>query len=1295
MIGQGSPLGDCGANRYRVHRCAALALSFLCVLLFATSGAAQNKRRAAAPPLELRLRVKWGYEKPRAWQGIIEVSQGEILELRHLGSSADGAASYRLRDGRIEVDELTPRTQSEIEIVVQSARDAELVVHLEENAAGALRRQAAIPLANLIAKPAQLSAAEDAPWLNASRAPGDELRIQFEGGRRIYSVGETATVTIEPHEILGDPSSVTLPLQLRADLRLVSLKTREEVWYERRELESDAMGVLPSLPSISVFLPREEGAYEFVVKLENRRFLSNGFAPVERRQSLIVLADNAPGRSDAAWRSLVEIDPTVRSWWDSLRVLPSIKGIPGLNAPAAPVASAKTGIVSRGGRKWAALPPGSWQAIPLTTAAVGEPHIVQIELPQETSTTPRILLLEQRASGQVATIGLDASGIISRDASTEKNKVQPPETCVQSLVYWPTTSTVWLVVASREDSDRESYFGKVQQFAGPSVLPPLATANRSDRGRILAMELRSDRWREQFGADDSASAGATEANYQASVRLASYLKAKGYNCARLLVASGGKALFPSEYFDGPVEQSAELDRVELLLRVLARDRLLFIPEIAFNAPLSPLETLRDSADQIVPGADMIMKSGAAVRLAGLDASGVGPLYNPLDSEVQSAMRSALEDFLDRYAHLESFGGLAMRLTPDCFSRLPSEEWGKDSPTLDRFAQNVERVRQEPKSRPNQRASFVEANKREAWLTWRAQELGGFYDWVQSRVAESRPEAKLYLPLNGLLEGQASEQKIRDVLFGASGASLRDLWLAAGIDPQSWKSLGDMVFLRPTHFESDNSPVSKLYFAAENSDEWRQFMEAFRITGASASPQDLQVTLSGFAQRGPFRKLDSESFVIPLPRSFANANPLVEAVLASDPFAFSVTDVSALAHADSPGADWIEIFRRLPPDMMKSVAPRAASSGNSTAPPSTPVVIRQATSASRTWFYAVNPCPFPVTITVDIQAPPGAKLEALGGKKLPPTHPIGQILSWSYTLAPREMVGAAISSPKSKLLSYSTSVDHKIVVELRQELAALRSRLLLANQSAHRPYDVLKNPQFDGEAGAAFEGDFGWEIVSGDPASATIVPDNSDGTCVKMMSRGDVVSLRSQVIPYPQSQRLVFSIDLRTDSNGDKPPEVKVIIEGEINGQPFIKRATVNRTKTLNRSWQNLRFPIDYLPEVKNLRVGVDLCSAGSLYVDRAALGDFWYSKDESQPVLKELAIANHELEENRVTAAQRLMSGYLPNYLREQLAQPETRSPQQIAMPPANGKSTGNTDRSLQDRVNDLLPLPKNLIQRR
>jgi hypothetical protein len=242
--------------------------------------------------------------------------------------------------------------------------------------------------------------------------------------------------------------------------------------------------------------------------------------------------------------------------------------------------------------------------------------------------------------------------------------------------------------------------------------------------------------------------------------------------------------------------------------------------------------------------------------------------------------------------------------------------------LDRFAANVERLRQEPKGRPNQRAAFVLPDKRDAWLTWRAEELSSFYDALQLRVASARPEARLYLPLSGLLEGPAAEQKIRDSLLGSGSASLSDLWFAAGIDPASWKALRETVFLLPNHWESDRSALSKLYYAAETSEPFRQFGAEFWLAGAASHPQAVHVTLNDFSQRGPFRGSASDSFEAIALRPHGFAHPLVEGLVITDPFAISVNSSTSPSHREQPSGDWMEILRRLPPVMMESVAVRA-------------------------------------------------------------------------------------------------------------------------------------------------------------------------------------------------------------------------------------------------------------------------------------------------------------------------------------------------------------------------------------
>jgi hypothetical protein len=1281
MVGQGSPRGDCGANRSRAYRCAGAALLFLVALTaFPLVAGAQGARRGGETPLELRLRIKWGHEASQSWRGSIEVSSGEIAELRHLGPSADGPASYRLRDGRVEVHELSPRSESEVEILVQSFRDANLMLRLEGTAGAA--SEETLPLAPLIGKQFQLQPSSDSPSLTVRRSPEDVLRITLDNPRNVYAVGESAQIAIAPHEVIPDGAAVTLPLQLRAELRLVRHRAAtapEEVWYERREIESDEFGNLPPISRVEIPL-REEGAFEFIIKLENRRFLGGGFSPIEHRQSLIALGGAAPTSSDSPWRGVMEIDPTARSWWDSLKVLPQIKGIPGLSTSTAPLGSAKLSVVSRDGRKWAALPMGAWQAIPLTTQTIGEPHVAQIERPVDQR--PRILLLEQHANGNVASVGLDATGFVP--STTDK-----PGTRLHQLVYWPVTPTAWLVIASGdEESATESRFGAVKLFAGPDQLPAAVHLNRANRGRVLALDIPAERWCELFGGDRSAAAGAAPASYEAALHLTHYLQCKGYNGCRLTVADRGKALYASPFFDHLDQAHGGIDAAELLMRVLSRERLVLLAEFGLNAPLAELEAPREKPEEILPGTDLVLSSGVAARRTMLEPGGAGPIYNPLDSLVRAAIRAPIEDFLDRYAHHDSFAGVVIRLSPDCYTRFPNDDWGKDSPTLVQFEIASQHIKVDPQARPNQRATFSQPDKRDGWLAWRAMELASFYQSIQRLVMDARPEARLYLPLGGLLEGEAAEQRIHKWL-ASDKTAFQDLWRSAGIEPTSWsEALRETVFLRPALCYDENSSASAARNAAQSSNEWRAFEESFEMSGAAAQSRESRVELSGISARGPFRAPLSESFIQRYSANSDRANPLVDGLLVGDPYAFTFDETTTALDATGP-SEWINIFRRLPLTMM-AIVPTRAPAEEAKSLPNSPVVIRQATTAGRTWFYAVNPCPFPVTITVDLQAPAGAKLESLGGKKLPALQTIGKVLAWTYTLAPREMVGCAINSPKSKLLSFTSAVDQAQKVELSRELGAINALLQQAQQRAFRPYDVLANPSFETDGVDPASPDFGWKISEGDPSAMTVIANQgaSPGACVRLTSRGEVLSLRSEAIPMPTSRRLYFSLALKTE-RGQRAPQVKLVIEGEeANGRTYVKRATIQKTRPIGDQWQQFDFKQDYLPNLKNLRVGVDVCSAGAVSIDDAELFDFWYDANVTAAAEKEIAIASHSLEKGRVTQAQRVIDGYWSKYLRDQLG----RSPQQTARATKESKPPPR-DPSIQDRMMDMLP--KSIIQRR
>ena len=125
MIGQGSPktsrLRDYYATGRRYHRSTwgvwllAIALSLAC--LDARAG-------------EFRLRISWGGQEARRWEGAVWLSEGLLGEPRSLGIEADEPGSMWLQDGHLIIRGHSVRSYDGVDLSIQASRDAKLNVQL-------------------------------------------------------------------------------------------------------------------------------------------------------------------------------------------------------------------------------------------------------------------------------------------------------------------------------------------------------------------------------------------------------------------------------------------------------------------------------------------------------------------------------------------------------------------------------------------------------------------------------------------------------------------------------------------------------------------------------------------------------------------------------------------------------------------------------------------------------------------------------------------------------------------------------------------------------------------------------------------------------------------------------------------------------------------------------------------------------------------------------------------------------------------------------------------------------------
>ena len=140
-------------------------------------------------------------------------------------------------------------------------------------------------------------------------------------------------------------------------------------------------------------MPEVEGVYDIVLSLSQKRFTDNlvpsnlgNLVPskqwMQRKVQVIVLNNQPQIIEPAEWRLVEEIDSANPKWWERLNWLPQWKVLPGMS-PRGPLGDHP--LLSRDflGQKTHELGHSGWHAAPIPIAKVGEPHILEIEYPND------------------------------------------------------------------------------------------------------------------------------------------------------------------------------------------------------------------------------------------------------------------------------------------------------------------------------------------------------------------------------------------------------------------------------------------------------------------------------------------------------------------------------------------------------------------------------------------------------------------------------------------------------------------------------------------------------------------------------------------------------------------------------------------------------------------------------------------------------------------------------------------------------------------------------------------------
>ncbi len=1255
MVGQGGPKASRAPSARTVWAMPWLCRAALLALCLACLPASQ----ILAADAVLQLRIAWGGGAERIWQGSIRLSAGRFSGLQPLGIEADEPGSIWLAEQGIEIQQRSLRAYDGVDVLVTADLDARLVIALASES-GEAAQPTEIPLRTLVSQSHNNSLDDTGNRLLVSRSPSDRLRITFDRDHLVFVPGEMFSFQLQQ-----DLLDVSVP-ELRFQAQITSNPGGQRIWSEEY-----AAGDEGTATSVTLKVPDEEGVYDLTIAAaQSSRFRRlRPHEPVAERKIQFVVLHQRPqletGQGPPS--RVVEINPVNPRWWERFGNLPLIPGLrkgPLGNGDAATWEHPQLGPMIQLGPGGAA-PNISWEAYPLPINNPGQVHILEIEYPSDVPQAMGISLLEPNAAGAVTPIGLD-SGVYVSDEEAES----PPRMARHRVIFWPRTKTPLLLITNRRPGSRAVY-GKIAVLSGTHSKFSALSLKRPDVGNLLPPAFADSRrperlWAgymdrplfpENFSAPEALDASSHRSLddwntfYQGGIRLVKYLKHVGYGGLMMSAFADGSTIYPSQIveptprydtgvFFATGQDPQRKDVLELLFRLFDREGLMLMPALQFASPLPELEAIKRAGGPQAVGIEWIGADGKPWLSGVTPRQGLAPYYNLLDPRVQEAMLRVAGELTARYATHDSFGGLALQLSPDGYAQLPGEDWGYDDQTISRFESDTKtRVPGTGAQRFAARARYLSGPGRTAWLEWRANVVADFHRRLQNDVGSRHEGAKLYLAGGTMLENRQTQFRLRPTL--PRRTKLDEALLELGIHAQSYRDPDGAVLLRPQHLRPSlgaqpaQAADAEIYLAPEMDKLFSNQPEPAHLF--YHEPQ--KARLVSFDAKSPFGAANTYTWLVSQmsPSNDRNRRRFAHSLAISD--TQEVFDGGWLLPLGQEDAlkDLVSVYRLLPGEHFETVAGEFQ-----------PVTMRTLNHDRQTYLYLVNDSPWDVSISMQLDLPPNGKLEKLGESRgIGPLVRSAGGTSWKVALRPYDLVAARFSTPNVHVRNPKVSLSDQVIRSLQHKIEDLVARVAALGNP--QPISVLENPGF--ETSSAGDPVPGW-TPNAAPGGSVVVDTqqkHSGAQSLKLAGTGQRVSVTSAPFEPPSTGRLAIEVWLRI-ADPRQQPSVRIGVEGDLRDgkfEPYGNIPPVGAGAASPDDWMRYAFQLDNLPSegLTALRIQLELLNAGEVWVDDVQVFDLSFSEPERLELSKMISLASVQLEKGQVADCARLLEGYWPQFL--------------------------------------------------
>ncbi len=680
-------------------------------------------------------------------------------------------------------------------------------------------------------------------------------------------------------------------------------------------------------------------------------------------------------------------------------------------------------------------------------------------------------------------------------------------------------------------------------------------------------------------------------------------------------------------------------------------------------PLPELEPLRRRKDS---GVELIGASGKSWRERFGTRKGLAPHYNPLDKQVQAAMGNVVRELLSLYKHHPSFGGIALRLGPNTYAQLPEEDWGVDNVTIDRFARDTNR----PSTDSEPAVESSDELLRSRWIHWRATVLANWYEELGSEIENGKVGARLYLAGTDMLSDRSLYRPERAAMFGHDFDVL-DLLLRMGIDPGLYADKKHVVLLSPNYVNSVNRQPIDIQKAITSSKDkvFRELLfrdQNIRSTGILSFHEPCRLALPSFDELSPFGR-DKTQLVLAsqiAPTGIENRRRLVHGLAQLDAQSVVEGGWMSMIGQEELRKDIIETYRQLPARPFETHQP--STSGQ-------PVVVRSLTVGPQTFVYVVNDSPVSATVTVDFSSG-DYRLRALGGRELSSPNKTAEIVRWTVSLRPYDLIAATLSQPNVKIQDWRRVLDNSVNDNLKAGIDDIESRII-SRHGAPRP--VAPNLDFE-DVGIGKEKLQGWDSARGH--GIVVETDRSQHLrgerSLHLVSRqpanwssGPVVWVRTRWFTPPESGRLAVAAWMRIQ-RADQQPKVHMLVEGKTTGQTYTVRREIGIASDaskpcppLKEQWSQYLLTIDDLPRdgLQDLRIGFDLRGTGEVWIDSVEVYDIYLTDTETNGLFKAVNKSRDDLESGKVSNCAQFLSSYWAQMLRYYVPPRKKPAAQQVS----------------------------------